>query len=745
MDFDWHNPQFLDAKELIEKTNQSIFFTGIAGTGKSTFLKKLVEIIDKNFIVIAPTGISALNIRGVTIHSFFEFPLRPLLPNDKGIKVFGTGSKKEEIIFNLDTLIIDEISMVRADIMDAIDYSLRKNCRKPRTPFGGKQVIFVGDILQLEPVVVKSSGEDLILKKYYKNFFFFNALVFEKFKFITIELTKVYRQHDIRFIELLNQIRKNTITSKDLNLINRRYSARYNLDKEDFIITLTTTNDIAQERNRLKLSNISAKEYTYKAQVIGQFDQKKYPTDLKLKLRTGAQIIFVKNDPEKQWVNGTIGIISQLSKNKITVKLQDGKEYVIPKQTWENIQYHYDKKSKTIIEEVDGEFIQYPIKLAWAITINKSQGLTFERAFVNFGWGTFLSGQAYVALSRVTHYEGLFLLRKIIKKDIKVNKDLINIFHSFYHTDLGEYLENQIFNNDDERAIVLSIYHHNLAWYYFNIKDYYISLKYLVKSNNNSFSGLISDALFRRIILKVIQRLEFTKIQKSIIIDKEEMKKNRCWWNSLGEDWKDELMLNLGFDEENLNNIKKEINDELIAIAKKIKILNIPGHRSVLDLKPVNSLNNLRILCFENFWWRGKSIHFENLPNLELLQISNCEDLIPMHNMHMCKNLKVLNMPFSVYDKSKYFLKIKKLELVNLYHSAGFGNDQDLFDILNMPSMKKACFCKCWLNKDSFFRFEELPEYNHIEHIDGCGLQGSIEWILVESGIYDFTQIFNED
>lgn len=431
MDLDLENEEFQSALELIRDTDQTFFLTGKAGTGKTTFLKHIIESVDKNFVVVAPTGIAAVNINGVTIHSFFQFPLRPLLPEDEDIKVFWKNSEKRKIISAMDTLVIDEISMVRADIIDGIDFSLRKNGGNPNLPFGGKQVVFVGDLFQLEPVTIKATGEKQILDELYESPYFFNATIFNTIELISIELQKVYRQTDTEFIDLLDKIRIKNIEPGEIKKINTRVVAPIESGKSDFAITLTTRNDLADGVNQKELARLSSEPHTYIAEVSGKFEESKYPTEPELTLKVGAQVIFIKNDSNRRWVNGSIGQICGLGEADITVKLENGNEFSIEKKVWENIEYQYDRKKKKISQETVGTFQQYPLKLAWAITIHKSQGLTFDRVIVDLGSGTFASGQAYVALSRATSFEGLFLKHRLNSTDIYIDEEIKEFAKTF--------------------------------------------------------------------------------------------------------------------------------------------------------------------------------------------------------------------------------------------------------------------------------------------------------------------------
>ncbi|HNV80295.1 MAG TPA: AAA family ATPase [Tenuifilaceae bacterium] len=458
MNLDVNNPVFQTALDLVQETNQTFFLTGRAGTGKSTFMKHIVETVEKNFLVVAPTGIAAVNVGGVTIHSFFQFPLRPLLPNDEGIKIFWKNSEKRKIISAMDTLIIDEISMVRADLIDGIDFSLRKNGGNPNMPFGGKQVIFVGDIFQLEPVTIKGSGEQTIINEIYGNPYFYNAKVFESIELVTIELQKVYRQTDSEFVSLLDKVRIKDISQADLDYINTRVFSQSQLNENDFAITLTTTNEISNNVNYQKLDELDADSFLYVADVSGEFEESKYPTDPELVLKVGAQVIFIKNDTARRWVNGTIGQVCELTENDIKVRLKDGTSHFVEKRVWENLKYQYNKEKKKIEQEIIGTFEQYPLKLAWAITIHKSQGLTFDRVVIDFGSGTFASGQAYVALSRATSFKGLFLKQKLYSTDIYIDESIKEFAKTFNDPKtinkkliLGKEIFRYQTNNNNER------------------------------------------------------------------------------------------------------------------------------------------------------------------------------------------------------------------------------------------------------------------------------------------------------
>ncbi len=429
---DTDNAEFQQALQLIQCTSQSLFLTGKAGTGKSTFLKYICENTRKKHIVLAPTGIAAINAGGVTIHSFFKMPFRPITPDDPDLSLQNNRifeflkytKERVKLIQKAELIIIDEISMVRADMIDFIDKVLRIYSRNMRVPFGGKQMLFVGDMYQLEPVV--SSDQKHILSRFYPNAYFFSANVFNQISLITIELQKVYRQTDDSFIRLLDNIRINQISHSGLSVLNNRCIPGYTPDKKDFIITVATKRDVVDHINDSSLKELPGESCLFRGEIQGEFPESGLPTQKELELKENAQVIFLKNDPEKRWYNGTIGIISEITDdNQIIVLLEDGSEHLLERNVWNNIRYFYNEKEKKIEEEILGSFIQYPIRLAWAITIHKSQGLTFDKVVVDLSGGVFAGGQTYVALSRCRSLDGLILKRPINQSDVFVKKEIV--------------------------------------------------------------------------------------------------------------------------------------------------------------------------------------------------------------------------------------------------------------------------------------------------------------------------------
>ena len=407
--------EFESIVEQLENTKDHFYITGKAGSGKSTLLAYFRSVTQKNTAVLAPTGVAAIRVKGQTIHSFFGFP--PKVIQTRHIKKV----RQVELLQNLETLIIDEVSMVRADVFDAIDYSLRVHRKKLTQPFGGVQVIVFGDLFQLPPVV--NMDESSLLERIYPNGqFFFHSNIFQDAQFKTLELQSIYRQTDDHFIYLLNAVRDGSITHSQIDNLNDSLVENFEMDEGKII--LTTTNARASGINQNYLKQLSSEEFSYRAQATGQFYKELFPTDEVLKLKKGAQVIMIKNDPEKRWVNGSIGTIHDIAEKKIKVKINH-KIYEVKKEKWDRIQYSYDDDQQEVLENVTGSFKQYPMRLAWAITIHKSQGQTFEKVIIDMSQGSFAPGQLYVALSRCISLEGIELLRPLKKSDVIVNKQLI--------------------------------------------------------------------------------------------------------------------------------------------------------------------------------------------------------------------------------------------------------------------------------------------------------------------------------
>ncbi len=416
------NPKLQLAHEYVENTSSHIFLTGKAGTGKTTFLRHIVETSLKRLVVTAPTGVAAINAGGVTLHSFFQLPFGMCLPGYQHTQAFQKeGMKfhksKIKIIRSLELLIIDEISMVRADLLDEIDSVLRR-LRRSSKPFGGVQVLMIGDLQQLAPVVREQEWE--VMKDYYASPYFFDSNVLRSNAYIRIELDHIYRQRDPKFINLLEAVRDNQMSEEIVTQLNARYNPKISEKEEDDNIMLTTHNHISDKINNDKLAALKGKKFEFKAKIVDNFPEKMYPQDPILVLKKGAKVMFTKNDPDvgKRFVNGTLGTVTDISRDFIEVTTKEGNAIEVEVAFWENLKYNIDEASKEIVSDIDGLFYQYPLKLAWAITIHKSQGLTFDKAIIDAG-ASFSHGQVYVALSRCRTLEGITLRTPIYSHAVK--------------------------------------------------------------------------------------------------------------------------------------------------------------------------------------------------------------------------------------------------------------------------------------------------------------------------------------
>ena len=404
-------------------TNDNLFLTGRAGTGKSTLLTEFRKNTKKRVAVLAPTGVAAVNVGGQTIHSFCGFKPDIAL---KKVRKLPEDNKKVKVLKQLNVIIIDDISMTRADLLDCFEKFLRLN--RDDKPFGGLQIIFIGDLYQLPPVV--TSTEKSAFETLYKSPYFFSAKIFNPELFYFIELEQVYRQSDGNFIRLLNTIRNNSVDEYDLVELNARYT-KVLASEDDFTVCLTSTNAKATEINIINLNKLNEEEYEYRASITGKFDRSHMPTDEILRLKIGAQVMLLNNDPEGRWVNGTMGIIDDISGGGVSVKLETGKIYMINENTWDVFEYFVDSgalKTKSI-----GSFTQYPLKLAWALTIHKSQGKTFDKVIIDLGRGTFAHGQLYVALSRCRTLEGITLCQPLQKRHVIMDWRVVKFVTSLHY------------------------------------------------------------------------------------------------------------------------------------------------------------------------------------------------------------------------------------------------------------------------------------------------------------------------
>jgi len=491
------NPQLKLAYDFVQFTGKNIFLTGKAGTGKTTFLHNLKNVSHKRLVVVAPTGVAAINAKGVTIHSFFQLPFGPQIPGIESasvkLKTRRFNKEKINIIRSMDLLVIDEISMVRADLLDGIDNTLRR-FRNKNLPFGGVQLLMIGDLQQLAPVV--KDDEWNLLKDHYDTAFFFSSKALLQTQFVSIELLHVYRQSDEKFIKLLNSVRDNKIDNFVIDALNDRYVPNFDSDKAGYII-LTTHNAKAKEINESRLSRLKEKSHMFKAKVSGLFPEFTYPTNFELVLKKGAQVMFVKNDPNpaKEYYNGKIGKVININNDLVTVECPGDDELIeVGKVDWEKMKYTLDDKSKEIKETVEGTFTQYPLKLAWAITIHKSQGLTFENAVID-AQAAFAHGQVYVALSRCKTLEGLVLSTPIQRQSIK------------HDSTINNFTKNVEENQPDENQLLSSknAYQLELLTDLFDFKNIHNQINYAIKLFQDNYSSLQNNPVD-----------EFTNMSKNV-------------------------------------------------------------------------------------------------------------------------------------------------------------------------------------------------------------------------------------
>uniref|UniRef100_UPI0040483A75 helix-turn-helix domain-containing protein n=1 Tax=Polaribacter sp. TaxID=1920175 RepID=UPI0040483A75 len=484
------NPELELALKFIDKTDRNLFITGKAGTGKTTFLHQIKQDSLKRMVVVAPTGVAAINAKGVTIHSFFQLPFGPILPNQIG----NTSNQqrkfskaKIDIIRSLDLVIIDEISMVRADLLDGIDQVMRRYKNRKKV-FGGAQVLMIGDLQQLAPVI--QPHEWSLLQQYYSSIYFFSSKAYQEAQVLAIELKHIYRQKNERFIHILNEIRNDTLSLGSEKILNERYDPNFSPSKEEGYITLTTHNNRANLINSSELNKLAGKSYFFKASVSGKFNENSFPNEETLELKIGAQVMFIKNDSsaEKRYFNGKIGVITEISKESVTVQcVHEIDEIVTEKETWENIAYTINEETKEIKEDITGSFSQIPLRLAWAITIHKSQGLTFEKAIID-AEASFAHGQTYVALSRCTSLEGIVLKTKISSKAI-INDDKVGSFNKKIEE-----------NNPDDQTLIESekVFQLNLISELFDFQHFLNPITRLIDvyyKNRTSIKGEVIEHL----------------------------------------------------------------------------------------------------------------------------------------------------------------------------------------------------------------------------------------------------------
>lgn len=633
--------------DLIENSNNSIFLTGKAGTGKSTFIHYFTKKTRKNVLLVAFTGIAAINIGGQTIHSFFRFPLKPLLPQDPDIVIFKPFFQKRKILEQTDTIIIDEVSMLRSDILEGLDYSLRMNGGNPNKIFGGKQLILVGDIFQLPPVIDNANEvESELFKMIYESEYFFDSVAYKQLNPETFEFTKIHRQSNEDFISLLNKVRDCSIEIDGIEKLNKRYNPSYTPMPEEFVITLTTNNYLAKSENVTKLNNLPYKSHFFKANITGDFKEDKYPTDPVLELRRNSQIMLVKNDSidkGRRWVNGTIAKMEFIDEEKIEIKLRDGSVHTLQKEIWENRQYQWDKNKGRITSKVVGTFEQYPIKLAWAITIHKSQGLTFDKVIIDLGSGAFVNGQLYTALSRCKTLEGLTLKSRIQKKDIIIDERLLS-FYKKITLNINNNTINlkELFSKNDYLLLRL------ISVYYPFTKEFLDSKIDLIKTGNCLYSdgydwgaGLVSHAKYGLCFNKFIDKSIFFDSNLKFEVD------NLTSYDHTGFHFPEDLPLDVEIEKECVRRKIKSLFSELdYQNSDFYKYISKKDELDNEDFETINKIQEQEERIGKELRFLDDNLEFNNYEELNSLLDTSSEFLAINHNFYI-KFISYLNANYS--------------------------------------------------------------------------------------------------